>query len=93
VTPLVTDSAAGSDRAWFTKNPHRRYRLRNTDGTSWLIRRRAGGVLLRTAVTPHPRRIPDIDSALREAWFAAAMPYLSPIERAALVKQVRKSER
>jgi hypothetical protein len=54
---------------------------------------RAGGVLLRTPVAPPPRHIPDIDSALRETWFAAAMPQLSPTERAALVKLAKRGGR
>ena len=34
--------------------------------TSALIRRRAGGVLLRTPIAHPPRHIPDRDAALRE---------------------------
>ena len=89
----VAERDAASDRDWFTENPARRYRLRAAGDVGWLIRRRAGGVLLRTPIAHPPRHIPDRDAALRETWFEAAMPFLSPIERAALVKQVKKSEK
>jgi hypothetical protein len=56
---------AMDDRLSFADHPYRRYRLRRTNGDWWVIRRRAGGVLLRALITTAiPRGLPDTDNAL-----------------------------
>jgi hypothetical protein len=57
--PAVTASDSNDDRNWFVANPGRRYRLRKTNGTPWIIRRRARSVLLRARITTAiPRGLP-----------------------------------
>jgi hypothetical protein len=91
--PAVEAGEALGDRVWFTRYPYRRYRMRQGEQGWWLIRRRSGGVMLRTWTAALPRGLPDRDSALREAWVAAAWPGLNPIERAELTRTVKKGER
>ena len=94
MTSLVTDSAAGDDRIWFAEHPTRRYRLRQTNGDWWVIRRRASGVLLLARITTTiPRGLPDTDKALQAIWVAAAWACLDPVAQAALVKQIKHDER
>jgi hypothetical protein len=89
----VTEAEAASDRAWFVDHPRRRYRLRRSASGVCLIRRRSGGVLLRTHADDLPRFVPDADTALRAAWIDAAWRDLSPMLRAALLKEIKKGER
>jgi hypothetical protein len=90
--PAVTLAEAQEDWAWF-RGTRRRYRLRRTADGCWLIRRRAGGVLLRVRAPTLPIALPDNDEALRPFWFAAAWPELSADHRSELISEARKIER
>ena len=91
--PAVTDIESGDDRAWFATHPNRRYRVRQAETGWWLVRRRSGGVLLRSWAATLLPGLPDTDNALCEAWCAAAYPGLSPLERAKLVRLAGREER
>jgi hypothetical protein len=88
--PPVT---AADDRDWFATRPQRRYRARRAERGFWIVRKRAGGVFLRTWAATLPKGMPDTDAALREAWFLAVWPELDPKERDALVCAARRSEK
>jgi hypothetical protein len=93
--PPVTGDAAASDRVWFAANPRRRYRLRKAPDGWWVIRRRLGGVLLRTYAVTIPSGIeqnPD-EKSLRWLWVETALVGLTSVEREALLKQIRQGER
>jgi hypothetical protein len=90
----VTEIEAGGDRAWFTDNPYRRYRLRGEPGNWWIIRRRTGDVLLRTACTSvPPGPIEHCDKALRRAWIDSAWRELNPAQREELLKEIKRGEK
>jgi hypothetical protein len=89
----VTEAEAASDRAWFAQNPYRRYRIRRAGDDVWLIRRRAGGVLLRTRTANLPGYFPDTDTALRTAWVDTAWAGLTPSLRNELAKEIKKGEK
>lgn len=90
--PTVTEAAAQDDWAWF-KGTKRHYRLRRTADGCWLIRRRAGGVLLRVRSETLPISLADDDLTLRPYWFVCAYPDLPAKRRATLIKEARQSER
>jgi hypothetical protein len=58
-----------------------------------LVRKRSGGVFLRTFAAALPRRVPDTDAALREQWFAAAWADLDELVRDELIREAKKAER
>jgi hypothetical protein len=89
----VSEAEAANDRVWFGHNAHRRYRLRQSDGGWFVIRRRIGGVLLRTRAPSVPSYMPDTDKALRHLWVETAWSGLTPTERAELMKQIKRGEK
>jgi hypothetical protein len=90
--PALTHADTIDDRDWFSTHRGRRYRLRQSANGWWLVRRRAGGVLLRVWTPAMPPGVPDTDAALRPVWVDAAWGGLSPLDRAELVRQITKSE-
>jgi hypothetical protein len=91
--PTVTPAEAQDDAGWF-RGTRRRYRLRRTaDGGGWIIRRRAGGILLRSWAPALPDALPDNDEALRPYWYLAAYPELPAAQRHALIQEARQQER
>jgi hypothetical protein len=88
----VTAADVFDDQQWFADHPERRYRRRpGPDGAVWVIRRRGRAVYLRALVTTGIR-YPDNDEALRQLWFLAAWPDLTPLERDELIKAARQAE-
>jgi hypothetical protein len=91
--PAVTHADAIDDRDWFGSHKGRRYRVRRSAKGWWIVRKRTGGVMLRTWVAElPPGDLPDTDKALRPVWFDAAWGELTPLERAELVCAAVKSE-
>jgi|SoiMethySBSTD1v2_1073268.scaffolds.fasta_scaffold3004201_1 hypothetical protein len=72
--PVITDVDAADDSAWFASHPGRAYRLRPGFEGWWIVERRPGGELLRIWTAMTAPNLPDTDTALREAWQAAAFP-------------------
>jgi hypothetical protein len=70
--PIVSNADAIADGIWFDQHPARRYRIRQSDRGTWIIRRR-GSVLLR-AFTPQPLQLRNSEAEIGPAWFAAAYP-------------------
>jgi hypothetical protein len=91
--PPVTASDVSADRDWFAIHRYRRYRARSGAGGVWLVRKRSGGVFLRTFTAALPRRVPDTDGALREQWFGVAWPDLDDLVRDELIREAKKAER
>ena len=90
--PGATDDRdAIADIAWFDDHSSRRYRARPTaDGPTWLIRRRGGGVFLRTLAAL--ARVPTLEDEIEARWWLAAWPDLSPKERSDLIKASRRGQ-
>jgi hypothetical protein len=89
----VTAADVAADRDWFATNPRRRYHARKALGGVWVVRKRSGGVFLRTWAAALPRHIPDTDDALRVQWFVAAWPMLEDSMRDELIRDARQAER
>jgi hypothetical protein len=90
--PVVTGDDAFANQQFTVDHPGRRYLRRPAaDGSVWLIRRQ-GRAYLRTLARPTLRR-PDIDDALRVAWFEAAWAEIDKPTRDALIKAARTAER
>jgi len=83
--PIVTDSEAIADRAWFDKHPDRRYRIRD----NWVIRRRG---FLRAPLPAQHCRV-DTEPNAETAWWQAAYPFLSPLVREQMAKAARQRDR
>jgi hypothetical protein len=91
--PVITDGEARDDWSWFGRG-RRHYRLRRTtDGGGWIIRRRAGGVLLRVWTPSLPASLADSDEAIGPFWFSTAWPDLATGLRSKLIKRARQLER
>jgi hypothetical protein len=84
----VNPADAFSDHQFFADHPQRCYRIR----PGWAIRRRPRGVFLRTPLSFGHRYV-DTEASAEAAWWEAAYPFLSPLERQAMAKAARGKSR
>jgi hypothetical protein len=89
---IVTDEDAAEDREWFAAHPNENYRMRETRGAVWLVRRRTGGELLRTPLRSRPATDGDVTTDLRTLWFDTAWGDLDADLRKNLIGRARANE-
>ena len=75
-----------ADKAFFDRNPQRRYRF----GTRWVTRRRGRDIYLRVLLPPQHRYV-DTEAGAELAWWDCAYPFLTPIARRRLAAEARRS--